>query len=128
MKGESGRVSGPRPAGGEDGKDDRNGADEMRRVAEEPALLGEALEDQSVLALVQVPEPAVDELRRAGRRARSEVALLDEGGAQPPTGGIEGDAGTGDPAADDDDIERLRRHSVQVCGPVKRQRRSHAKP
>ena len=74
-------------------------------VGQQPLALGQGLGHESQLALAQVPQPAVDQLGRRRRRARGEVVPLDQGRRQPPGGGVEGHAGAGDPAADDQDVE-----------------------
>ncbi len=79
-----------------------------------------AFVDEEVLALLQVPKPAVDELRRLRRRARREVVSLDECGAQPSGRRIERDAGTGDAAADHEHIEVLLAQPRQGPRPVER--------
>ena len=79
----------------------------MRRVAAQPLALVERLVDEADVALLEVAQAAVDELGALRRRAAGEVVGLDEGRAQAPGGGVEGDAGAGDAAADDEHVERL---------------------
>ena len=79
--------------------------DQVGGVVEQPLALGQVLVDQAVLVLLEVAEPAVDQLGRLGRGARGEVVLLDQGGPEAPAGGIERHAGAGDPAADDQHVE-----------------------
>ncbi len=98
------------------------GPDQVRRVVEQPLSLGQVLVDQPVLALLQVADPAVDELRRLGGGARGEVVPLDEGGPQAPTRRVEGDPGTGDSPADDQHVEGLRGQPSE--GPVTTERRA----
>src|SRR5262249_25549927 len=57
--------------------------------------------------LLQVPQAAVDELAGPGGRAGGEVARLDQGHGQAPGGGVDGRTGSGDSAADDDDVEAV---------------------
>ena len=53
----------------------------------------------------------MDHLRGAARGADRVVAALEQGHRVAARGGVEGDAGAGDAAADDDDLEALRRRS-----------------
>ena len=75
----------------------------------EALALGQGLVDEAELPLLEVAEAAVDELGGLRRGPRGQVAALDQGGAQAPGGGVEGDAGAGDAAADDEDVEAARR-------------------
>ena len=59
----------------------------------------------------------MDHLGRLGRGARGEVVALDQGGAQPAAGGVEGHAGPGDAAADDEDVEGLARRAARARRP-----------
>ena len=68
------------------------GGDQVRRVVEQALALGQVLVDQAELALLQVAEASVDHLGGLRRRARGEVGLLDQRGAQPPACRVEGDA------------------------------------
>jgi len=56
------------------------------------------------LAVLEVAQPAVDELARLRRRARGVVALLEQRDLEPAQGGVARDAGAGDAAADHDDV------------------------
>src|SRR5262249_16241954 len=60
-------------------------------------------------AMLEIAQPAVDELGRGRRGAGSEIVLLDQKHAQPPAGGVAGDPGAVDAAADDREIERVHR-------------------
>ncbi len=64
------------------------------------------------VALLQVAQSAVDELRALRRRARREVVALDECRTQAPAGRVEGSAGSGDAATDHQHVELLRRQVV----------------
>jgi hypothetical protein len=93
--------------------EERQDVHEVWRVAQRDLALGEGLAHEAELLLLQVADPAVHELRRARRRADGEVAPLHERRAQPAAGGVEGTAGPGDPAPDDDDVELLGGEPVQ---------------
>ena len=94
-----------RPVLGEDRHEERQHGDEMGRVAEQPLALVERLVDEPHVALLQVAQAAVHELRALRRRAGREVVALDERGAQAPGDGVEGDPAAGDAAADDEHVE-----------------------
>jgi hypothetical protein len=55
----------------------------------------------------------VDQPRRAARRAAREIILLDERGAQSTPRRIARDAGAGDAAADDEEVEGRGAEGVQ---------------
>ena len=81
---------------------------EVRRDdAAERMHLGKRLTNEAEMAEAQIAQPAVNELRRRARRARREVVALDEGDPEPMSGGDLGDARPDDPAADDEQVERL---------------------
>ena len=107
------RAEEPRDAPGEqavtceDREQEGQHAHEVRRGLAEHLALGQRLVDEPDLALLEVADPAVHELRRLRRGARCDVVALDQRGAQAPRGGVERDAGAGDPAADDEHVEVL---------------------
>ena len=99
------------------GSGSRNGIGRTRCGREpggEQAALLQRLVDQAEIELLEVAQAAVDELARARRRARGQVARLDQGDRQPAGGGVERRAGAGDAAADDDDVEALPAQPAQV--------------
>ena len=102
----------------------RNGSTRTRCGALRSAIWRscQVLVDEADLALLQVAEPAVHELRALRRRARREVVALDERGAQAPAGGVERDAGAGDPAADDEHVELLGCQASERLRPVEGRR------
>src|SRR3546814_15801908 len=59
----------------------------------------ERLVDQAHVAVLQVAQAAVDQLRALRRRAAGEVVALDQRCAQAAAGRVEGNAGDGDAAA-----------------------------
>ncbi len=103
----TGHAAVDHPGAAEEGDEEGDGGDEMRSVLDEPLAFGQVLVDQPELALLQVADAAVDQLRRLGRGPRGEVVLLDQGGAQASAGSVEGDPGSGDPSSDDEDVEGL---------------------
>ena len=59
------------------------------------------------VAVLEVAQAAVDELRAPAARAVREVAALEQRDRQAAAGGVERDAGAGDAAADDHDVDDL---------------------
>ena len=57
------------------------------------------------IAAGQVAQAAVGQFRTPAAGAESEVVCLHQHHRQPPTGGVQGDAGTGDAATDDEDVD-----------------------
>ncbi len=113
----------------EEGDDEREGLHEVRGVAEEALPLDEVLVHEKELPLLQVAKAPVYELGGLRRGAGGEVPLLDEGRPQPAGGGVEGDTGPGDATADDQDVEGLRRQSLEGHLPVEAGERSaHDRP
>ena len=105
---------------GEHGYEERQHAHEVRRVLERALAFVERLVDQPELALLEVAEPAVHQLRALGAGAGREVVALDQRGAQPPAGRVERDPGAGDAATDDQDVEAFVTESPQRPGPHRR--------
>jgi hypothetical protein len=83
-----------------------------RQPADQQVTLPQGLLDELEVALLQVAEPAVDQLRRSRGRARRQVAGLDQTDPQAPRSGIERGARPGDPPADDQHVERPRGQRV----------------
>ena len=96
----------PRPAP-VDGHQERQRTDQMGRQPRERLPLAQGLPDQPEVEELEVPEPAVDELRRARGRPRGEVDLLDEDAREPALGEVPRDARPGHAAPDDDGVEDL---------------------
>jgi hypothetical protein len=98
---------------GIDRVDELHGTDEVRREAAEPFPLASRLEDEPDLALLQVAQTAVDQLRRPARRSRGEVGLLHHGHLEAAERSIARDTGTVDAAPDDQEVETLVLEGVQ---------------
>lgn len=62
--------------------------------------------DQAERVVFEVAQTAVDEARGAAARPGSEITAFDKRGTQAAHGGVAGNAGTGDPAADDQNVYR----------------------
>src|SRR5207248_1504202 len=80
---------------------------EVRRHELEDPALPKALPDEMQLQALQVAEPPVDELRGPRGRPGREVAPLDERDREPTEHGVQGDARSRHPAADDEEVEAL---------------------
>ena len=106
----------------EGGDDERQRLDEVRRERDHQLALEQRLADEAEVEVLQVAQAAVDELGGAARRARGVVGALDERDAVAARGGVERDAGAGDPAADDDDVERLGGERFERVGAVDHRR------
>jgi hypothetical protein len=77
-----------------------------RGLRQQDVTLARALHRDAERALGEVAQAAVDELGAPTAGAPGEVAALDERDAQAAGRGVEGGAGAGDAAADDEDVER----------------------
>ncbi len=82
--------------------------DEVRReLLHEQLALVERLAHEPEVELLEVAQPAVDELAGAARRAGGEVALLDQRHGEAATGRVQGGATARHAAADHEDVELL---------------------
>ena len=77
----------------------------MRRHPQQHLALAERSAHKPQRAVLQIAQAAMDQLRGCRRRARRKIVLLDEHDLEPAPGGIAGDAGAIDAAADDGKIE-----------------------
>ena len=87
--------------------DDGQRTHEVRGERHEQLALEQRLANQAKIEVLEVAQPAVDELARAARGARGVVGALEQGDAVAATGGVERHPGSRDPAADHGDIEAL---------------------
>ncbi len=87
--------------------------DQVRRIAQQPATFVQGFVDQVEVAVFQVAQAAVDELGRETAGAGGEVALVDQSDAQAAQHGVQRDAGAGDAAAEDEQIERSVRERLR---------------
>ena len=78
---------------------------EARCRGAQDAALAQALEDQAHMAVLEVPQPAVNQLGRLRARAAGEILLVDERDRQAPHRGVPGHTGADDPAPDDEQVE-----------------------
>ena len=76
-------------------------------LVHQQAPLVERLPHQFDIQILQVSQPAVDQLAGAARGAGRPVPFLDQGHGEPATGCVEGDAAPGDAAAEHQHIKDL---------------------
>jgi hypothetical protein len=86
---------------------------QVRRQVHEQRALEQRLAHQPEVEALEVAQAAVDELRRAARRAGRIVLALDESHAVAARRRVERDARAGDPAADHDHVEAVRPEGAQ---------------
>jgi hypothetical protein len=87
--------------------DERERPHEVRRELDHQLALEQRLADQPEVEVLQVAKAAVDELARAAGGPRGVVVALQQRDAVAARGGVERNAGAGDPAADDHHVELL---------------------
>ena len=77
----------------------------MRRHAQQHFALGQRLAHQAESAVLEIAQAAMDQLGGGRGRAGAKIVLLDKQYAQAAAGGVAGDAGSVDAAADDGEVE-----------------------
>src|SRR5690606_2903546 len=85
-----------------------------REPGGEQSSFPQRLLDQAELQLLQVAQPAVDQLAGARRGTGGQVARLDEGDRQATGGGVERGPRPRDAPADDQHVETLAAQPAQV--------------
>ena len=101
--------------------EERHRSHEVRRQpVEDQAALAQRLADQAEVEHLQVPQAAVDELARAGRRPAGPVARLHESHGQAAGRGVQRRPGPHDAAPDHHDVELPRPHRHQRRVPLLR--------
>src|SRR5262249_5151821 len=88
--------------------------DQMRGIAQQEGPLVQRLVDEREVAEIEIAQTPGDQLRGNTARAGGEISLVDEGDAQPAERRIKGNAGAGDAAAEDEQVEGLLREHVDV--------------
>ena len=89
-----------RPQSFDIGQDKAQRLDDVRRDPPQRLALGQRFADQRELVMLKVAQPAVDQLGRGGTGALGQIARLEQQHPRPAPGGIAGDSGSVDPAAD----------------------------
>jgi len=102
--------------------------DQAGAVLQQVLALAHGFQRQAQLALGQVAQPAVHQLRRAAARPPGEVPRLHQQDAQPQPGRLPQDARAGDPAADDDDVPRRADLLPDAIAPVFAPHHDHCFP
>jgi hypothetical protein len=102
---------------------ERGRVDEVGRELDHQLTLQQRLANQPEIEVLQVAEAAVDHLRGAAGGAHGVVAALQQGDRVATRGGVEGDPGAGDAAADDDDLEAPAGDRLDRCGAGEHQSR-----
>ena len=82
----------------------------MRGDAQQRFALGERLGHEAKLVVLEIPQPAVDQLGRGRGSRRGKVARLGEQHRKAAAGGVARDSGAVDAAADDQQIVARTRH------------------
>jgi hypothetical protein len=82
--------------------------------------LTQRLANERKMPQAEIPQAAVDQLGRAAGRAGGEVCPLDECNREPVPRPELGDACAEDPAADDEQVERLASEPLERCLPLGR--------
>ena len=102
------------------GHDEREVADEVRRVLQQQPPLVERLHHERHVALLQVAHAAVHQLRRPARGPLAEVALLEQQHLVAARGGVHRHADAGGAASDHEHVPRIRvvAHPLEHLVPV----------
>ncbi len=87
----------------------------MRGVAEQAGAFDQSLVHEREMAVFEIAQTAVDQLRGRAAGAGREVAALDQGNAPAARGRIQRHAGAGDAAADDAQIEGSFRERLDLA-------------
>ena len=83
--------------------------DDVRRGGEQDFPLRQRLGDEPEFEVLQVAQPAMDQLGAPRRRVRGEIVLLEQDHAQSAPRGVARDAGAVDAAANDGEVVDRRR-------------------
>jgi hypothetical protein len=78
---DAGQAARQQPVAREDGEQEGKHAYQVRRGGAQYLSFGQCFVDEADFPLLEIPDAAVYELRRLRRRARREIALVDERGA-----------------------------------------------
>ena len=101
-------------------QDEAQRPDDVRRLREQHLALGERLAHEAELVVLEIAQAAVDQLRAVRGRGTGEVAHLSEQHLEAAAGGVGGDAGAVDAAADDRQIVNSVHHG-SICAQTVRQ-------
>jgi hypothetical protein len=88
--------------------------DEVGGISQEQAAFVQGLADEMKLAVLEVAQAAVDEFGGNAGSTGGEIPLVDQADAEAAKGGVQGDTGSGDAAAEDKQVEGAVREGVEV--------------
>ena len=106
----------------EGGHDQRQRAHQVRRQRHHQLALQQRLAHEPEVEVLQVAQPAVDELARAAGGPRGVVGALEQRDAVATRGRVQRDARAGDAAADHDDVELVVREGRDGLAALDHQR------
>ena len=97
-----------------EGVEELHRLDQMRgQLLQHEPTFGQGLGHQAEVEHLQVAQASVDQLAGPARRAGREVTCFDQSDPQTAGGRVECRTGADDAAADDQDVQGLRRHVLQ---------------
>ena len=85
--------------------------DDVRGVAQEHRALAQGLAHEAEVAVLQVAQPAVDQLGAGRGGVRGQIILFAQQHVEAAPRRVSRDAGTVDAAADDEQVDRARRRT-----------------
>ena len=97
---------------------ERQRRDDVRRDRQQHFAFGERLGDQPELVVLEVAQPAMDQLGALRRSGRGEIVLFGQQHGKAAARGVARDAGAVDAAADDEEVEDGR-HEHASLGPAR---------
>src|SRR5687767_10672775 len=89
-----------------------------RGSGHDDSALDGTLVSQAYIALSEVPKPAVNQLAGPPGCPERQVVGLDQDNRQPTGSGVQSDAGSGDPAADHQDVTHGTGGGLHVVSPA----------
>jgi hypothetical protein len=108
----------------EDGVEEGERINQMRRQLEQPASFPERLEDQPKIQRLEVTQPTMDEPRRPTAGAPADVTTIDQSNRQSPASQVTRDATARDAGAHHSDIIHLLREGFPLTLPCIRRKRA----
>ena len=91
-------------------------AHQVGRDGEQHPPLARCFQHQTEIEVLEIAQAAVDQPRRTGARASAEIAGVHQRGTETAQGRVARDAPARDPAADHEQVHRLRLHRLQRRG------------
>ena len=103
----------PRPQPGMVRQHEAQRPDDVRRRSQQHLALGQRFAHQAEGVVLEIAQPAMDQLGRGRRRAAGQIALLHQQHRQSPSGRVAGNAAAVHAAADDGEVEHLTPNGIQ---------------